>query len=83
MQVYCRPIPPAPLAGVTVSIQYQFPDRRRRDPDNYSGKMLLDGLVHAGILQDDSFGCIQLELSASNAKEPSTMIKIKKIGGLK
>lgn len=61
--VYCRPRPEKPLRGV-VQICYHFRDRRRRDPDNFSGKMILDGLVRCGILEDDSFQCIRLELSA-------------------
>ena len=62
--VYCRPRPEKPMRGVTVRICYHFRDRRRRDPDNYSGKMLLDGLVRCGVLADDSFQCIRLMLSA-------------------
>ena len=62
--VYCRPRPEEPLRGVTVRLCYHFRDRRRRDPDNFSGKMLLDGLVRCGVLADDSFQCIRLILSA-------------------
>ena len=62
--VYCRPKPEAPLRGVTVRITYYFADNRRRDPDNYAPKFILDGLVRCGILEDDSFQCIRLELSA-------------------
>ena len=40
--------PKAPVDRSTVTIRYYFPDRRRRDPDNYSGKFLLDGLTKAG-----------------------------------
>lgn len=40
----------------------RFGDNRRRDPDNYSGKMILDGLVKAGIIRDDSFERIDLTL---------------------
>ena len=39
-----RHLPPRPIAIAEITIDYYFPDRRRRDPDNYSGKMLLDGL---------------------------------------
>lgn len=75
--VCCRPRPPKPFARAQVQITYHFPDRRRRDPDNYSGKFLLDGLVHAGIIADDSFGCIDLILrSDTPQKPPYTEIKI-------
>lgn len=57
---YCRPRPPAPLEHASVTLVYCFGDNRRRDPDNYSGKMILDGLVKAGIIRDDSFKRIDL-----------------------
>ena len=62
MAVYCRPRPPAPLEHSSVTLVYCFWDNRRRDPDNYSGKMILDGLVKAGIIRDDSFERIDLTL---------------------
>lgn len=44
----------AGIAGpVTVKIYLYPPDRRRRDVDNYA-KAILDALVHAGVLEDDS-----------------------------
>ena len=46
----------------SVTLVYCFGDNRRRDPDNYSGKMILDGLVKAGIIRDDSFERIDLTL---------------------
>lgn len=38
---------------VQIDIELRAPDRRARDIDNHA-KMLLDGLVAAGILKDDS-----------------------------
>ena len=58
----CRPKPRNPLPRARVVLTYYFPDRRRRDPDNFSGKMLLDGLKSAGIIEDDSFNHIELIL---------------------
>lgn len=72
----CRPRPPAPLKRAAVTLIYHFPDKRRRDPDNYSGKMILDGLVRAGILADDSFDCIELKLAAIGDKGNFTQIYI-------
>jgi len=43
---------PRGQGAITVSVNY--PDKRRRDPDNICAKLLIDGLVHAGILPDDS-----------------------------
>ena len=65
------------MSDVTVRITYYLPDRRRRDPDNYSGKMLLDGLVSARILRDDCFSCIRLELrGACDPENPRTEIEL-------
>ena len=50
-----------------VRIRYHFPDRRRRDPDNYTAaaKLFLDPFVRAGVLADDSFGHIALLVVAA------------------
>lgn len=75
----CRPIPKEPLTDVIVKITYYFPDKRRRDPDNFNGVFLLDGLVKAGILKDDSFECITLSLEGKYDKKfPHTEIEITK-----
>lgn len=75
----CTPKPEKPLERATVILCYHFRDSRRRDPDNYSGKMILDGMVHAGILKDDSFNCIDLVLrqGKANPKNPVTEIEVK------
>lgn len=70
--------PKQPLKKALVNITYYFKDKRRRDPDNYSGKMLLDPLVKEGVLADDSFNNITLILAAGYDKdEPRTEIDIK------
>lgn len=69
--------PTEPLQHAIVHIKYFFKDRRRRDPDNYSGKMLLDPLVRNGVLADDSFSNVQLVLSADvDKKYPRTEITV-------
>ena len=69
--------PPKPFEKATVKIKYYFPDKRRRDPDNYSGKMLLDPLTKEGIIKDDSFKCITLLLEGDYCKgNPRTEIEI-------
>ena len=73
----CRPHPTEPLRSATVRIKYCFPDKRRRDPDNYSGKMILDGLTRSGIIADDSFFNITLILCAEfGCKDAKTVIDI-------
>lgn len=75
----CVPKPQNPLERAVVRIVYHFPDKRRRDPDNYSGKMILDGLVRAGIISDDSFLCIDLQLQAVYDKGGYTEIFIEEV----
>lgn len=76
----CHPRPEKPVEHAQVILTYFFPDKRRRDPDNYSGKMVLDGLVRAGILVDDSFSHIDLLLrGAHDRKNPRLEIQIKEM----
>lgn len=74
---YCRPRPAQPIKRAMVAITYHFKDHIRRDPDNYSGKMLLDGLVKNKIIIDDSFTCIRLILDAEFGCDKSeTVIEV-------
>ena len=60
VQLCCMPKPKMPIEKADVKIVYFFPDHKRRDPDNYCGKMILDGLTAAGIIKDDDFDHIEL-----------------------
>ena len=54
-----------------------FGSKRRHDPDNYCGKVILDGLTQNGIIADDSFNNIELVLKGSYDKDnPRTEIEI-------
>lgn len=76
-------VPKKPFAKALVRIDYFFKDRRRHDPDNYAGKMLLDGLTAAGVLADDDFGHIFLVLHGHvDAKRPRTEVTVVDLGGL-
>jgi len=80
VSAYCRPKPTTPLTG-TVTFTYFFNSRRRHDPDNYNGVFILDGLVRAGVLKDDSFECITLKLrGAYDKSNPRTEIEIEEMG---
>lgn len=61
-----------------VTITYFFKDKRRRDPSNYD-KMLLDALIEANILVDDSYSVINefKTLGRVDSKNPRTEIEIK------
>ena len=74
----CSKRQPAPFRRAGVEITYFFPTPHRRDPDNYAGKFILDGLTAAGIIADDSFAKIRLVLSGNVDKnKPRTEIVIK------
>ena len=80
----CRPVPTSPLEKVNVTITYFFPDKRRRDPDNFNGVFILDGLVKAKIIKDDNFDCITLHLKGEYDKNnPRTEIEITRMGEMK
>ncbi len=52
-----------------VRITYFFRTKQRHDPDNYNGKFILDGLREAGIIEDDSFSNVELQLCGSYDKK--------------
>ena len=64
------------FSRATVQITYYFRDHRRRDPDNYGGKQILDSLRYAGILADDDAKSISLPQPEFrvDAKAPRTEI---------
>lgn len=64
VMAYCRPRPRKPIPKSIVKLMYYFPTAIRHDPDNYSGKFILDGLVQCRIIEDDCFGKIKLLLDA-------------------
>lgn len=78
--VYCRPKPSETIKKCVVRITYFFRTRQRHDPDNYNGKFILDGLREAGIIEDDSFKNVELQLCGAYDKEnPRTEIMIKEV----
>ena len=73
----CRPRPDKPFKKAVVTLTYYFPTKIRHDPDNYAGKLILDGLTRAGIIEDDSFEHVQLVLCGGYDKEnPRTEIEV-------
>lgn len=72
--------PKKPLKKSIVTLTYYFKTRHRRDPDNYSGKFILDGLVKAKVIEDDSFNNIELQLNGKYDKDnPRTEIEVKEV----
>lgn len=73
--------PEKAMERARVTITYHFKDKHRRDPDNYSGKMLLDPLVREGVLKDDSFSCVELVIRAGEVSktQPRTEIEVEEL----
>ena len=70
--------PKKPLVKALVKISYFFKDNRKRDPDNFSGKMILDPLVKEGVLKDDNFDVVTLQIGKAGVDKlnPRTEIEI-------
>jgi crossover junction endodeoxyribonuclease RusA len=58
--------------ALKVTIEAFRPDRRRRDLDNLL-KAVLDGLAHAGVMEDD---CLIVDLRIFWAEEIGGMVKV-------
>lgn len=72
--------PKKPFKQSIVTLTYYFKTRHKRDPDNYSGKFILDGLVKSKVIKDDSFDNIKLLLEGEYDKEnPRTEISVTEI----
>lgn len=77
VRICCRPRPERPVKKCRLILTYFFPDRRRHDPNNYDGQFITDGLVKAGIIEDDNFNCIELVLRGDCDKaKPRTEIEV-------
>lgn len=63
-----------------IKITYFFKDKRRHDPSNYD-KMLLDGLIEANIIIDDSYAVIEefTTIGKYDKNNPRTEIEIEGI----
>lgn len=68
------------MVTIALSIGFCFPTRHRHDPDNYNGKMLMDGLTDRGVIADDSFDHIELRLRGEyDRQNPRTEITIEEV----
>lgn len=74
----CKDRPVKPWEKAEVNVMYYFPDNRDRDPDNYSGKLFMDGLTLAKVIVDDSMRHITLTIGGDvDRRKPRTVITIK------
>jgi crossover junction endodeoxyribonuclease RusA len=72
-----------PFQESTIIMHYHFKTKGRRDPDNYSGKMILDGLKNNGFIVDDSFKEIDIFPMADFGQVASDSVDIYIIEGRK
>lgn len=73
----CRAQNIKPMGKVSATFEFYFPDKRRRDLDNFgfAAKFVLDGLVNAGILTDDSYNEVaELRFVAGGIAKPKCML---------
>lgn len=69
--------PVIPFRKAFIKVHYFFPDMRRRDPSNYAGKFLFDGLVLGGMIVDDDFKHIKPSFEANfGCKKSGTKVII-------
>lgn len=59
-----------------VMITLVFPVVRRRDIDNYAPKMIMDGLVDSGIIQDDRADWVKVQWEFGKGENRRTIIEI-------
>ena len=67
------------IEKANVEVLYYFDNKHRRDRDNYVPKFILDGLVEAGVIQDDNDNDIFINWKLLYDKSnPRTEIIVKK-----
>jgi Holliday junction resolvase RusA-like endonuclease len=59
-----------------VTIILSFPVNRRRDIDNYTPKVILDGLVAAGVIMDDRSDWIDVQWRLVKGDKRCTVIEV-------
>lgn len=71
-----------PMQHASLKLTYIFAQRRRRDPDNFlaMGKYIADGLVQAGVIEDDSaehLTILPVRLKVDRKRAPLTIVEVK------
>jgi len=77
-------IPNLPIKRAKVILTFYFPDRRKRDKENFvrGAKPIIDGLIYAGIIKDDNWDDIETQYYKAYDKQyPRTEILVEEISG--
>jgi Holliday junction resolvase RusA-like endonuclease len=74
-----------PMKSVTASVTYVFKETRRRDLDNWIGRLkgYWDGIVKAGIIEDDNIDIItsiNVKFEIDKSRAPLTIITLSEVG---
>jgi Holliday junction resolvase RusA-like endonuclease len=74
--------PNVPYEKAHITITWVAKDKRRRDPDNLFAAMkpYIDGLVEAGLIEDDSAMHVSYTLQYEQGHKDNTIIEVKEIG---
>ena len=74
-----------PMTRARVSVHFQLPDRRRRDPGMLQERMkpYFDGLVEAGVIEDDDLATIGWPVYSHSLhpRQPGTIITVEDMEG--
>jgi crossover junction endodeoxyribonuclease RusA len=68
--------PSKPIKKAITTYTYYFATKHRHDPSNYSPKWLEDGLVKAGVLEDDSFDHVELKIAFGGVDKHNPRVEI-------
>ena len=68
-----------PLKRAQVRITYYLGGNYRADKDNRTPKMIMDGLVKAGVLEDDNTRAVDLDWEIHPGKPRRTEIRVTEI----
>ena len=74
-----------PLKKVSAEVLFVFKDQRRRDLDNWIGRLkgYWDGIVKAGIIEDDNIDIvtsINVKFEVDKSRAPLTIITLSEVG---
>jgi len=88
-EAYCMALnkkPEKPFERATIEIQITAKDYRRHDGDSfaYAVKAWVDGMVDAGILEDDNYFCVpEITIRFGGVSTEAVSIIVKELGCIK
>jgi Holliday junction resolvase RusA-like endonuclease len=79
-----EPRPTLPLGAVDLWVTFMCAQQRHRDPDNWHGRLkgFLDGIVRAGIIEDDNsevLRSVTIEFIIDKQRAPATVLRFTEV----